>query len=111
MLKQEKVIKILPPDKIALKKALTIKVAGFKTQLAKATEALEKHRKDIDDLQASGKISSSGLVYPGAKVIIKDVELDIIREYNSVTFVRDGNLIRPVKYEEIEDEEAVKRST
>jgi hypothetical protein len=110
LLKQEKVIKILPPDKQTLKKALTVKVATLKAQLAKATEALEKHRKDIDDLQASGKISSSGLVYPGAKVIIKDVELDIIREYNSVTFVRDGNLIRPVKYEDIDEEEAVTRA-
>ena len=107
LLKQEKVLKVLPPDKVALKKTLVLKVAGLKTQLTKATEALEKQRKDIDDLQSSGKISSSGLVYPGAKIIIKDVELDIIREYNSVTFVRDGNLIRPVKYEEIEEEDAV----
>jgi len=110
LLKQERVIKILPPDKLAMKKALVTKVAGIKAQLTKATDTLEKHRKDIEDLQASGKISSSGVVYPGAKVIIKDVELDIIREYNSVTFVRDGNLIRPIKYEEIEEEEVVKRS-
>jgi len=110
LLKQERVIKILPPEKQALKKTLTAKVTGLKAQLAKATETLEKYQKDIEDLQASGKISSSGLVYPGAKLIIKDVELDIIREYNSVTFVRDGNLIRSVKYEEIEEEEVVKRS-
>lgn len=110
LLKQERVIKILPPEKLALKKTLVIKVAGIKASLTKATDALEKQRKDVEDLQASGKISSSGLVYPGAKVIIKDVELDIIREYNSVTFVRDGNLIRPIKYEEIEEEEVVKRS-
>jgi hypothetical protein len=109
LLKQERVIKILPPDKQALKKTLTTKVAAIKAQLTKATESLEKFQKDIEDLQASGKISSSGLVYPGAKLIIKDVELDIIREYNSVTFVRDGNLIRSVKYQEIEEEEVVKR--
>ena len=84
-------------------------LSNLKTQLAKATAALEKHRKDIEDLQATGKISSSGLVYPGAKLIIKDVELSIIREYNSVTFVRDGNLIRSVKYEEIEEEEINQR--
>jgi len=111
LLKQEKVIKVLPPDKQALKKTLVVKVAGLKTQLTKATENLEKQRKDIDDLQSSGKISSSGVVYPGAKIIIKDVELDIIREYNSVTFVRDGNLIRPVKYEEIEESDAVQGPT
>jgi len=110
LLKQEKVIKVLPPDKLALKKTLTAKVATLKSQVTAAKEALEKQQKDVDDLQASGKISSSGLVYPGAKVIIKDVELDIIREYNGVTFVRDGNLIRPVKYEEIEEEETSKRS-
>jgi uncharacterized protein (DUF342 family) len=85
-------------------------VANLKAQLGKATEALEKYQRDIDAIQSTGKISSSGLVYPGAKVIIKDVELDVIREYNGVTFVRDGSLIRTVKYEEIEDEEVVKRS-
>lgn len=110
LLKQERVIKILPPDKAALKKSLGAKATAVKAQLTKAVDSLEKQRKDVEDLQASGKISSSGLVYPGAKVIIKDVELDIIREYSSVTFVRDGNLIRPVKYEEIEEEEVVKRS-
>jgi uncharacterized protein (DUF342 family) len=110
LLKQERVIKVLPPEKQAQKKALTAQVTADKAKLAKATEALEKFRKDVDDLQATGKISSSGLVYPGAKVIIKDVELDIIREYNGVTFVRDGSLIRTVKYEEIEDEEIVTRS-
>lgn len=110
LLKQERVIKVLPPEKQALKKSLVTKVAAFKADLDKATAALEKQRKDVEDLQASGKISASGLVYPGAKVIIKDVELDIIREYNGVTFVRDGNLIRPIKYEEIEEEEVIKRS-
>jgi uncharacterized protein (DUF342 family) len=110
LLKQERVIKVLPPEKAALKKTLTAKVATIKAALARATEALEKHRKDVEDMQSSGKISSSGLVYPGAKVIIKDVELDIIREYNSVTFVRDGNLIRTVKYEEITEEEVAQRS-
>ncbi len=110
LLKQEKLIKVLPPDKAAMKKSLLTKVAGLKAQVAKANESLERHRKDIDDLQGVGKISSSGMVFPGAKVIIKDVELDVIREYNGVTFVRDGNLIRTVKYEEIEEEEVIKRS-
>ena len=110
LLKQEKLIKILPQDKLALKKVLLTKVAGLKSHVTKATDNLEKHRKDIDDLQSVGKISSSGMVFPGAKVIIKDVELDIIREYSSVTFVRDGNLIRTVKYEDIEEEEVIKRS-
>jgi len=110
LLKQERVIKVLPPDKQTLKRTLTAQLTAVKAKLTTATESLEKFRKDVDDLQATGKISSSGLVYPGAKVIIKDVELDIIREYNGVTFVRDGSLIRTVKYEDIEDEEVVKRS-
>lgn len=109
ILKQERVIKVLPPDKLATKKALTAKTTTLKSQLEKLRAELEKQQKDVDDSQSTGRISSSGLVYPGVKVIIKDVELDIIREYNSVTFVRDGNLIRPVKYEEIEEEEMNKK--
>jgi uncharacterized protein (DUF342 family) len=104
LLKQERAIKILTPEKAALKKDLTAKAAQFKAQLAKVSAQLEKRRQEVEELQTSGKISSSGLVYPGARVIIRDVSLDIIREYNAVTFVRDGNLIRTVKYEEIEEE-------
>lgn len=110
LVKQEQLIKVLPADKVALKKSLGTKVADLKVKLSAASAALEKHREEVESLHSQGKISSSGLVYPGAKVIIKDVELDIIREYNSVTFVRDGNLIRPIKYEEIEEEEFIKRT-
>jgi uncharacterized protein (DUF342 family) len=109
LLKQERVVQVLPPEKQALKKSLTTKVTGLKDQLAAATQGLEKYREDIEALQGGGKISSSGLVYPGAKIIIKDVELDIIREYNSVTFVRDGSLIRPIKYEDFEEDEPNKK--
>lgn len=104
LLKQEKAIKVLPPDKLALKKSLQAKTAEAKAKLASATAVLEDKSRDVEDLNSSGKISSSGLVYPGVKVIIKDVELDIIREYNGITFVKDGSLIRTVKYEEIEEE-------
>ncbi|MEI8094034.1 MAG: FapA family protein [Spirochaetales bacterium] len=105
LLKQERVIKILPPDKLAMKKDLTAKAAQLRAQLSKVSQQLEKRRQEVEELATQGKICSSGLVYPGARVIIRDVELEIIREYNSVTFVRDGNLIRTVKYEEIEEEE------
>ncbi len=105
LIKQERVMKILPPDKAAMKKDLVAKAGQMKVQLAKITAQLERRRQEVEDLTTSGKISCSGLVYPGARMIIRDVSLEIIREYNSVTFVRDGNLIRTVKYEEIEEEE------
>lgn len=110
LLKQERVVQTLPPEKQALKKTLQTKVTDLNTRLTEASKSLDKMREDVEALQGGGKISSSGLVFPGAKVIIKDVELDIIREYNSVTFVRDGNLIRPVKYEDIEEEEVTKKT-
>ncbi len=104
LLKQERTVKILPPEKLALKKDLTAKAAQLKAQLARATAQLEKRREEVEALQTSGKISCSGLVYPGVQLIIRDVQLDVIREYNAVTFVRDGNIIRNVQYEEIEEE-------
>ncbi len=110
LLKQERMIKVLSPEKNALKKTLIGKVATIKDALSRANESLEKQRRDVDAMASSGKISSSGLVYPGVKVIIKDVELDVIREYSSITFVRDGNLIRTVKYEEITEEEVDQRT-
>lgn len=95
----------LPPDKDAAAKQLQKKIKAAQQRLLVVNQELDQKLKDMDSLRLNGKVSCSGLVYPGVKIIIKDAEFDVVREYNGVTFVLEGAIIRTIKYEEIEEEE------
>ena len=109
LMKQERIIKTLPPEKLAQKKEVLAKYNETKTKLERLKTILEKKQGELDALKFSGKISSSGAIYPGTRLIIKDITYDVIRESSAQTFIRDGNIIRAVKYEEIEEDEIVRR--
>lgn len=64
----------------------------------------------LGSLKLKGRISASGKVYPGTKIIIRDVREEIKSDYSkSVTFILDNNLIRATKYEELEEDLEKKR--
>jgi uncharacterized protein (DUF342 family) len=52
----------------------------------------------------------SGRIYPGAKIIIRDVREEIKNEHKAITFYLDNMLIKSTKYEEV-DEELLKRGS
>ena len=95
----------LPPDKEATMKALQKTLKENQARLLVLNQDLDQKLKDMDSRRLNGKVSCSGLVLPGVKIIIKDAEFDVVREYNGVTFILEGVLIRTIKYEEIEEEE------
>ena len=109
LLKQERIMKTLPPEKLQQKKTLMAKHTEIKNLLAQLTDQLEKRQAELEALRFSGKISSSGEIYPGTRFIIKEVTYDVIRECSGLTFIRDGNVVRSIKYEDIEDDEIVRR--
>jgi uncharacterized protein (DUF342 family) len=77
------------------------------TELKKCNEEIEKLKEYLDSIKTRSKVSASSKVYPGAKIIIRDVVNDVQTEYRAVTFILEGGLIRVTKYEE-PDEEAKK---
>jgi len=68
------------------------------------TQNIQKKQEYLSSLQFIGKVSASSQVFPGVKVMIKDAEYEVTTEFNSVTFVNEGGIIRTAAYEEIEDD-------
>ena len=96
--------KTLPEDKEALlqdyiqrREELVAEVRG----LAKEIETIQVY---LNGLKTKGRISASSRVYPGVKLVIKDVKEDIKTEQKAITFYLENQMIRTTKYEEPEDE-------
>lgn len=58
----------------------------------------------LNNLKVRGKVSVSGKIYPGSKVIIRDIREDIKNEYKGLTFYLDNMMIKTTRYEELDDE-------
>jgi len=96
--------KVLPEDKEALlqdyilrREELVAEVRG----LAKEIESIQTY---LNGLKTKGRISASGRVYPGVKLVIKDVREDIKTEQKAITFYLENQMIRTTRYEEPEDD-------
>jgi len=104
-LKKQK--KTLPEDKEA---ALQEKLDN-KNVLVEAQQKNAERTQEIQTLLASlkvrGRVSASVKVYPGVKVVIRDVRDDVRTEYKAATFVLENGLIKVSKYEE--PDEAAKK--
>ena len=104
-LKQQK--KVLPEDKQL-----------YLQELVDRRDILVQDQRDTDDkiktikvyfstLKTRGKVSASAKVFPGVKIVIRDVREEVKTEYQAVTFLLEAGLIRVSKYE-APDKEAVK---
>jgi uncharacterized protein (DUF342 family) len=94
----------LPEDKEAIlqdyvirREELVAEVRG----LAKEIEAIQTY---LNGLKTKGRISASSRVYPGVKLVIKDVKEDIKTEQKAITFYLENQMIRTTRYEEPEDD-------
>jgi len=92
--------KTLPEDKEAsLQEMLNNKNVLITEQQKNAERALEIQAL-LASLKIRGKVSASAKVYPGVKVVIRDVRDDVRTEYKAATFVLENGLIKVSKYEE-----------
>ncbi len=58
----------------------------------------------LNNLKVRGKVSVSGKIFPGVRIIIKDIREDIKNEYKALTFYLENMMIKTTKYEEFEDD-------
>jgi uncharacterized protein (DUF342 family) len=73
-------------------------------ELTKTGEEIKKIQAFLINLKTRGRVSASNKVYPGVKIVIRDVVGEEIRsEYKAVTFVLENGLIRATKYEELDE--------
>jgi len=104
-LKQQK--KTLPEDKQLYLQDLIDKRDALLQAQREADDKIRDIKEHLSNLKTRGKVSASAKVFPGVKVVIRDVREEVQTEYRAVTFVLEGGLIRVSKYEE-PDKEAVK---
>jgi uncharacterized protein (DUF342 family) len=92
--------KTLPEDKeTALKEFLAQRqtiIGGIK----KVDEELADVQEALNKTDVRGRVSASAKVYPGVRIVVRDIHEDVRNEYKAVTFVLEDGLIRVTGYEE-----------
>ncbi|MDR2952975.1 MAG: FapA family protein [Treponema sp.] len=92
--------KSLPEDKEIYMQELMDRRQELVTDVKKAEQQIQKIQEFLNELNVRGRVSASTKVYPGVKIIIRDVREDVRTEYRGVTFIVENGLIRVTKYEE-----------
>ena len=72
-------------------------------------EEIARLQKQINELKNNGKISASGKVYPGVKILIKDAPLEIRSEYKAVTFLSEMGVVKMTRYEESDEDISIQQ--
>ena len=104
-LKQQK--KTLPEDKQLYLQDLIDRREVLLQVQKEADDKIKNIKDHLSKLKTRGKVSASAKVFPGVKVVIRDVREEVQTEYKAVTFVLEAGLIRVSKYEE-PDKETIK---
>jgi uncharacterized protein (DUF342 family) len=102
--------KSLPPDKEAYLDELTENRATIAEELKKTEDGIKKILDYLAVSKTRGRVSASLKVYPGVKVVIRDVREEVHNEYKAVTFLLEGGLIRVSPYEEPVETAAAKKA-
>jgi len=95
--------KSLPEEKEAYLQELMDRRQILTEEIKKADENILKIQEFMNDIQVRGRVSASAKVYPGVKIVIRDVKEDVQTDYRAVTFILENGLIRVSKYEEPDD--------
>jgi uncharacterized protein (DUF342 family) len=96
--------KTLPEDKEALLQDYVLRREELVAEVRGLAKEIESIQSYLNGLKIKGRISASGRVYPGVKLVIKDVREDIKTEQKAITFYLENQMIRTTRYEEPEDD-------
>jgi uncharacterized protein (DUF342 family) len=92
--------KTLPEEKEAYMQELMERRQVLTEELKKVEERIEKLQEFMNNIQTRGRVSAAKKVYPGVKIMIRDVKEDVRSDYRATTFILENGLIRVSKYEE-----------
>ncbi|MDR1220860.1 MAG: FapA family protein [Treponema sp.] len=92
--------KSLPEDKEFLLNELMDQRNSLVSELEDIDKEIEQKQEEQSAVKTRGRVSVANKIYPGARIVIRDVVENIRNEYRAATFVLEDNLIRVVKYEE-----------
>ncbi len=94
----------LPEDKAAFLEELTAKRNEMTIEKEHLLEEVRKIQEYLSSLKIRGKISASSRVFPGVRIYIKDAYLEVRNEFNAVTFINEGNVVKITQYEELDED-------
>jgi len=100
----KKVQRKLPKEKAIYLEELLEKRSEYLTEVDEINTDIKKIKERLRSIKKEGKISASDKVFPGVKIFIKDVNLDVRNEFKSVTFVMEHGNITTTKYEAVDEE-------
>jgi uncharacterized protein (DUF342 family) len=92
--------KSLPEDKEFLLNELMDQRNSLVSELQDIDKEIDQKQEEQNALKTRGRVSVANMIYPGVKIVIRDVVENIRNEYRAATFVLEDNLVRVVKYEE-----------
>ncbi|MDR0706934.1 MAG: FapA family protein [Treponema sp.] len=92
--------KSLPEDKEFLLNELMDQRNSLASELQDIDKEIGQKQEEQSAIKTRGRVSAANVIYPGAKIIIRDVVESIRNQYRAATFILENNLIRVVKYEE-----------
>ncbi|MDR0315936.1 MAG: FapA family protein [Treponema sp.] len=99
--------KVLPEDKEVYLRQLMERRQELDGILDTTTAGIQKMEEFMKGLAVKGRVSASAKIYPGVKIMIRDVREEVRNEYKAATFILENGLVRISKYEE--PDESVKK--
>jgi uncharacterized protein (DUF342 family) len=96
--------KVLPEEKEAMLQDYLLRREELVTELRGLAKEVESIQAYLNGLRIRGRISVSGRIYPGVKLVIKEIKEDVKSEMKGITFYLENQMIRTTRYEEPEDE-------
>jgi len=107
---QKKTLKELPEEKELLLKQKTEQLYIDATEIKEIRHEIEQLRNYLAALTTSGRVSASGNVYTGVRIVIKDVIEDVRTDCKATTFFLQNGLVRYGQYEDYTNDEDVKKA-
>lgn len=96
--------KSLPEDKQQVLEDLSERRQTLHADIDRFAADIQEIQSYLNNLKNRGKVSASSKVFPGVKVVIRDIREEVKSEYRATTFILENNLIRVTKYEETEED-------
>lgn len=107
---QKKVLKEFSEEKEALlKKKKELRYIN-ETEIKELKHEIERIRNYLAALRTEGRVSVSGNVYTGVRIVIKDIIEDVRVDCKATTFFLQNGLVRYGPYEDYSNDDDVKRT-
>ena len=96
--------KTLPAEKEIEMKEMIKKRQSLMTTIRNLSVEIQKLKDHLEGSLCTGRVSAAAKVFPGVRIVIRDMHEDVRTDYKAVTFILENGLIRATKYEEPDEE-------